>query len=57
MSLVWGGMFIVAYAVFNELSGAHYGLELAALGVLGKAYQKAQELKNKSDGNSEEVTK
>lgn len=44
-SLVWGGISIVAVAVFLDLSGGHYGLELAALGILGKAYQKTQEKK------------
>jgi len=45
LSLVWGGMFITSLAIFLELSGAHYGLELAALGILGKAYQKTKEKK------------
>ena len=41
--LVVFGLIIVWVAVYLELSGAHYGLELACLGVLGKGYQKGVE--------------
>lgn len=43
LSLVWSGIIIVGLAVWFKLDGAHYGLELACLGVLGKAYQKTKE--------------
>lgn len=41
--LVCSGIFITWMAVAFELDGGHYGLELSALGVLGKAYQKTKE--------------
>ena len=41
--LVCSGIFITWMAVAFELDGGHYGLELAALGVLGQAYQKTKE--------------
>ncbi len=51
LMLVGGGIIIVAVAVFVQLDGGHYGLELATLGILGKGYQKTQELKHtKTDG-------
>ncbi len=39
-SLVYSGIIIVGMAVYLKLDGAHYGLELAILGVIGKGYQK-----------------
>ena len=39
-SLVYSGIIIIGMAVYLGLDGAHYGLELAVLGVIGKGYQK-----------------
>lgn len=44
--LVVSGIIIIYLAVLLEKEGAHYGLELAILGVIGKGYQKNIE-KNK----------
>lgn len=38
--LVRSGILIIGMAVYFQLDGAHYGLELAILGVIGKGYQK-----------------
>lgn len=38
--LVLSGISIIGLAVWFKLDGAHYGLELAILGVIGKGYQK-----------------
>lgn len=43
--LVISGCLIVAGAIWFKLEGAHYGLELAILGVIGKGYQKNVEIK------------
>ena len=43
--LVISGVLITATAVVFKLDGGHYGLELAALGVLGKYGQKTIEKK------------
>lgn len=42
--LVISGICIVYTAVLLKLDGAHYGLELAVLGVIGKSYQKGKEI-------------
>lgn len=44
--LVTSGIAIIAMAVYLDKSGAHYGLELAVLGIIGKSYQKGQETKS-----------
>ena len=44
--LVTSGIAIIAMAVYLEKDGAYYGLELAVLGVIGKSYQKGQEVKS-----------
>ena len=41
--LVSCGCIITGGAVWFELSGGHYGLELAILGIIGKSYQKGKE--------------
>ena len=43
--LVLSGIIIVGGSIWFKLDGTHYGLELAALGILGKSYQKGQETK------------
>lgn len=43
--LVTSGIGVIFMAVGLELDGAHYGLELAILGVIGKSYQKGIEKK------------
>ena len=44
-TLVVSGVLIVGICVWFKLDGAHYGLELAVLGVIGKGYQKKIEEK------------
>jgi len=46
LTLVVSGITIIAIAVCLEKDGAHYGLELAILGVIGKSYQKGVEKAN-----------
>lgn len=43
--LVVSGIVVVSVAVWFELDGGHYGIELAVLGVIGKGYQKKIEEK------------
>jgi hypothetical protein len=43
--LVCSGILITATAVIFSLDGGYYGIELAALGILGKSYQKGVENK------------
>jgi hypothetical protein len=43
--LVCSGIFITWMAVAFQLDGGFYGIELAALGILGKSYQKRVENK------------
>lgn len=43
--LVLSGISIIVMAVYLELDGAHYGLELCILGIIGKGYQKNIEKK------------
>jgi len=46
--LVYGGYTLTLTAVLLQLDGGHYGLELAALGLLGKYSQKKQEVEKKN---------
>ena len=43
--LVFGGIIVVGICVWFKLDGAHHGLELAVLGIIGKGYQKKIENK------------
>lgn len=54
--LVCAGCIIVAGAIWFKLDGAHYGLELAILGVIGKGYQKNVEVKNKPNETTDPGT-
>jgi len=38
--LILSGISIVGICIWFKLEGAHYGLELCILGVIGKGYQK-----------------
>lgn len=44
--LVYGGYTLTAIVVLLQLDGAHYGLELVGLGLIGKSVQKKQEKKD-----------
>lgn len=49
--LVLGGIGVIYMAVALKLDGAHYGLELAILGVIGKSYQKGIEDRKNNNQN------
>jgi hypothetical protein len=50
--LVYGGFLLSAVLLWFNKEGSHYGLEFAGLGLLGKSYQKNQELKKKENGTN-----
>lgn len=54
-TLVYSGVTIVFLVLMLEKSGAHYGLELAVLGVIGKSYQKGKELEIEKPNNDDKT--